>query len=116
MNLDEGQRKKVAEWIGQGLKLSEIQNRIGSELGLTMPYMDVRLLVDDLKLTPKYIEPRKPSNSAIAAPASPTATPAGGGGPSGKAAPGTQQAGGVTVSMDQIARPGAIVSGHVTFS
>ena len=56
MNLDESQRKKVAEWIAQGLKLSEIQNRLASELGVRMTYMDVRLLVDDLKLTPKDVE------------------------------------------------------------
>ena len=61
MNLDESQRKKVAEWIGQGLKLSEIQSRIHSELGLRPTYMEVRLLVDDLKLVPKDIEPPKPS-------------------------------------------------------
>ena len=70
MNLDEGQRKKVAEWIGQGLKLSEIQTRIASELGVSMTYMDVRLLVDDLKLTPKDVERPKPSSSPIAAAAS----------------------------------------------
>ena len=69
MNLDEAQRKKVAEWIAQGLKLSEIQNRLGSDLGVTMTYMDVRLLVDDLKLTPKDIELPKP-NPPVAAPAS----------------------------------------------
>ena len=33
MNLDEAQRKKVAEWIAQGLKLSDIQTRLASELG-----------------------------------------------------------------------------------
>jgi len=60
MNLDEGQRKKVAEWIGQGLKLSEIQTRLASELGVQMTYMDVRFLVDDLRLVPKDIEPLKP--------------------------------------------------------
>jgi len=49
MNLDESQRKKVAEWIKQGLKLAEIQNRLVAELGVKMTYMEVRLLVDDLK-------------------------------------------------------------------
>src|SRR5689334_12029302 len=53
MNLDEAQRKKVAAWIAEGLKLSEIQNRLASELDVRLTYMDVRLLVDDLKLTPK---------------------------------------------------------------
>jgi transposase len=54
MNLDDAQRTKVTEWIAQGLKLSEIQSRLGSELGLHLTYMDVRLLVDDLKLTPRH--------------------------------------------------------------
>ena len=108
MNLDEAQRKKVAEWIGQGLKLSDIQNRLMSELGIGMTYMDVRLLVDDLKLTPKDIEPVKPRPSALTAPAAaakPPAPPVGAPGP-----------GGVSLSVDQIARPGAMVSGKVTFS
>src|SRR6266404_2797197 len=65
MNLDEGQRKKVAEWIGQGLKLSEIQTRLVSELGVKMTYMDVRFLVDDLKLVPKDIEPVKPVSGTL---------------------------------------------------
>ena len=63
MNLDEAQRQKVVEWIGQGLKLSEIQNRLISELGLTLTYMDVRLLVDDLKLD--YWEIRSVARSGI---------------------------------------------------
>src|SRR6185295_14602857 len=53
MNLDEAQRKKVAGWIADGLKLSEIQTRLAAELGVRLTYMDVRFLVDDLKLTPK---------------------------------------------------------------
>src|SRR3974390_262904 len=68
MNLDEAQRKRVTEWIAQGLKLSEIQNRLQSELGLKLTYMEVRLLVDDLKLTPKDVEPVKAPQSPLAAP------------------------------------------------
>ena len=67
MNLDEAQRKTVAEWIGQGLKLSEIQTRLVSDLSLTMTYMEVRLLVDDLKLPPKDPEPVKPVESPLSA-------------------------------------------------
>ncbi len=106
MNLDDEQRKKVAEWITQGLKLSEIQNRLGSELGLQLTYMDVRLLVDDLKLTPKDIDRPKLASSAIQAPTT-TATAA----PKAASKPGA-----VSISVDQIARPGAVVSGKVTFS
>jgi len=122
MNLDEAQRKKVAEWIAQGLKLSDIQTRLASELGVTMTYMDVRLLVDDLKLTPKDAERPKPSHSALTA----TATPSPAGSPAGgepAAAAGAQPtapraagAGGVSVSVDALAIPGAMVSGKVTFS
>ena len=32
MNLDEAQRKKVAAWVAEGLKLSDIQNRLVTEL------------------------------------------------------------------------------------
>ena len=111
MNLDDTQKKKVAGWIEEGMKLSDIQKRIGSELGLTLTYMDVRLLVDDLKLMPK--------DSAVAAvkadilpptrisgkPGAPPVEPA--------SAPGGSK---VTVAVDAVARPGAMVSGTVTFT
>jgi len=118
MNLDETQRKKVGEWIAQGLRLSEIQNRISSELGARMTYMDVRLLVDDLKLTPKDVERPKLVASPLAPPAG--AAPAAGAvsnrEPPGQARGTAPKAGGVSISVDQIARPGAVVSGKVTFS
>jgi hypothetical protein len=117
MNLDDAQRKTVADWIAQGLKLSDIQTRLAAELGLTMTYMEVRLLVDDLKLTPKDPEPTKPIEGVLAAPGS-AAQP-----PPRQAAPVTpmpaQPPGGpgkVSVAVDQLARPGALVSGKVTFS
>jgi hypothetical protein len=108
MNLDETQRKKVVDWIGEGLKLSEIQNRLTSELNLKLTYMEVRMLVDDLKVMPKDVEPPKPPAPAVPAeePASPAIAPTGG----------TPAVGGVKVSVDQITRPGAMVSGKVVFS
>jgi ribosomal protein S16 len=36
MNLDESQRKKVAAWIAEGAKLSDIQTRLASELNLKL--------------------------------------------------------------------------------
>ena len=118
MNLDESQRKKVAEWIRQGLKLAEIQNRLVAELGVKMTYMEVRLLVDDLKLVPKDVEPPKTSGVLAGGP-SPTArgpqTPDAKGGPT-KTGPPAGAAAGVSVTVDHLARPGAVVSGKVTFS
>jgi hypothetical protein len=121
MNLDEAQRQKVAEWIAQGLKLSEIQNRLISELHLTMTYMEVRMLVDDLKLIPKDPEPVKPIESALSAAAVPPAagvrSPIAG---PGAAVPKPGQPAGVpgkvSLSVDELTRPGAVVSGKVTFS
>lgn len=110
MNLDESQRQKVAAWIADGAKLSEIQTRLLSELGLKLTYMEVRFLVDDLKLTPKDPEPPK-----VAAPVPEAAKPA----EKKSTPPPTEPAGakaGVSVTVDQLARPGAIVSGKVAFS
>jgi len=67
----------------------------------------VRFLVDDLKLTPKDPEPPK----VVAPPAATKLTAE-----KNPAPEGTLPASGVSVSVDQIAKPGAIVSGKVTFS
>lgn len=117
MTLDDAQRKKVAEWIAAGLKLSEIQNRLASDLGVRMTYMDVRLLVDDLKLTPKDVEQAKPAPVLPAANAKDGSAKVPDGGAARPLDEKTAPApGGVSVSVDQLARPGAVVSGKVTFS
>src|SRR4051794_11253672 len=119
MKLDDTQKKTVAQWINDGLKLAEIQKRLDTELGIRMTYMDVRLLVDDLKLMPKDPEPPKqPEKPAAAAPA--PATPGEPPQPPEDAlAPepeGALGGGNVTVTVDTVTRPGALVSGNVTFS
>ncbi len=106
MNLDDAQKKKVSEWIAQGLKLSEIQSRLASELGAKLTYMEVRFLVDDLKLTPKDPEPPKVVAPPLATPATPQ--------PKQPDAP--NPGGAVSVVVDKTAKPGAVVSGNVTFS
>ncbi len=105
MQLTDEQKSKVAAWIADGMKLSEIQTRLASECDLRMTYMDVRLLVDDLKLMPK--DPPVP----VAPP--PAETPAA---PSPLAAEPAPVGGNVTLTVDSIARPGTMVSGSVTFS
>lgn len=110
MTLTDTQRQQLAAWIAAGAKLSEIQNRLDKECGLRLTYMEVRLLVDDLKLTPKDPEPAKPATPVPtpAANAPTEATP-------GPAEP-MPTAVGVSVTVDKLARPGALVSGNVTFS
>jgi len=116
MNLDEAQRQRVTAWILEGAKLSEIQSRLAAEFGLRLTYMDVRLLVDDLKLTPKDPEPPKGVTQIGAAPSTGTPPPPAGKKTSTTPATPPPATGGVSVTVDQIARPGAIVSGKVTFS
>jgi hypothetical protein len=108
MNLNEAQQQTIAAWIADGAKLSEVQSRLASELGLRLTYMEVRFLVDDLKLRLKDPEPAKPTPPPAPAPTTPVAAT-----DSPAPAPGL---GKVSVSVDQIARPGALVSGNVTFS
>ena len=108
MNLDEAQRHHVADWIAAGAQLSDIQNRLLSEFGAKLTYMEVRFLVDDLKLTPKDPEPSK----VVAPPAA--QAPAAGAVP----APGEEPlaAGGVAVTVDHLTKPGTMISGKVAFS
>jgi hypothetical protein len=115
MQLTDEQKQKVATWIAGGVKLSDIQNRLGEEEGIRLTYMDVRLLVDDLKLMPvDPPEPPKPepTEAPAAAPDAPEA-PAGSVLESDAPVP----AGGkVSISVDTLARPGTMVSGQVFFS
>ena len=111
MNLNESQQRTVSTWVAEGLKLSEIQNRLGSELGVRLTYMEVRFLVDDLKLKLKDPEPPKAPPPPPAQPVAGAPTP-----PEPVAEAPVAGLGNVAVAVDQLARPGALVSGKVTFS
>jgi hypothetical protein len=120
MNLDESQRQQVAKWVEQGLKLSEIQSKLAAEFGARLTYMELRFLLDDLKLKPKDTEPPPAPTLAAKAPQTPPSpgaakqpAPAGGDDLGDEPSPGR---GGVSVAVDQVTRPGALVSGKVTFS
>lgn len=108
LTLDEAQRKAVSKWIQDGEKLSQIQKRLETEFGIRMTYLDVRLLVDDLKLTPKDPAPAPTPDIGKSEPQPAKAE---------EEVAEPQAAGGkVSVSVDALARPGALVSGKVTFS
>ena len=114
MNLDESQKARVAEWVGQGCTIAEVQSRLAAELGMRLTYMDVRFLIDDLKLKPKDIEPPKPA-APMVSPTAPAGTAAPAANPSvvPEPEPGVSS---VSVQVDQVAKPGALVSGRVRFS
>jgi hypothetical protein len=99
MILTDDQKAAISKWIEAGASLSEIQKRLKEEFQISITYLDARLLADDLKLALK--EPERPAEQ----PPLPAAEPE-------KPA----LSGKVSVTMDQITRPGAMVSGRVTFS
>ena len=124
MNLDNNQKQKITTWITEGLKVSEIQVRIEKELGIRMTYMEVKFLLDDLRLIPKDIV-TQPTSTTIVSSAKPNEAET-----EGNDSPGggdTEQpvedlpedlggTGSVSVSVDEITHPGSMVSGNVTFS
>ena len=100
MSLTEDQRASISKWIEEGASLSDIQKRLKEEFQLSLTYLETRLLADDLKLRLK--EPERP----VEPPPLPTPDKAAASAPASK----------VSVTIDQITRPGAMVSGRTTFS
>lgn len=105
MSLNDEQSKAVAAWVADGASLAEVQRRLKDECGLTMTYMDVRLLVDDLKLQPKEQPHQSEAVERLESAKAEGET---------DRAPGA--AGGVRVTMDNVTRASALASGKVTFS
>ena len=107
MVLTDEHKKAVSAWIADGASLSDLQKRLKDELQITMTYMDVRFLVDDLKLQIKEEEPNQSEAAERLAVAKHE-------GEMQREGAGT--AGGVNVTMDRITKPHALASGKVTFS
>ena len=117
MNLDDAQKQKVSAWIEEGLKLSEIQDKLNKEFGQRMTYMEVRFLIDDLGVKLKDKPQEKPPEIPAAKPPPPAGKP----GqpaltPNAEDETGDLPGAKVSVAVDQVTRPGALVSGKVTFS
>ena len=123
MELTEQQRQSVTEWLAAGASLSDVQKNLKSEFGIALTYMDVRLLVLEIgaavkdKPEPKPAEPKPqpptlpPEDDPYADEAFADEAAPGAGG-----LPGGAQASQVSLSLDRVMRPGAMVSGDVTFS
>lgn len=85
----------IQSWAAGGAQLPEIQLHMKEDFGLSLTYMDTRFLVLDLGI--EIIEEKKEEPAAEL-----------------KQVP--VPTGAVSVTMDAIAMPGAIVSGKVVFS
>ena len=95
--LSDEQKSALHAWAAEGASIADLQKRLKDEFNLSITYMDARFLVLDLGIELKD-SPKEEAKPEDAAPAKPVPT------------------GVVTVTMDSLALPGALVSGKVTFS
>lgn len=61
MTLTAPQREAVAKWVAAGDSLAVVQRKLTDEFKLSLTYMEVRFLVDDLGLELKSPPPTKPA-------------------------------------------------------
>jgi hypothetical protein len=123
------QKETVAGWVAAGDNLSQIQKKLIEHLKVSLTYMDVRFLVDDLNLNLKDAAPKLDTTLQKSAPP-PPADPMGLGqnapAPADGSADGAAEldplddlpagGGNVTVAVDKVTLiPGAMASGTVTF-
>lgn len=95
--LSDEQKSALHAWAAEGASIADLQKRLKEEYGLAITYMDARFMVLDLGIELKD-SPKETPKPAEDLPAKPVPT------------------GVVTVTMDSLALPGALVSGKVTFS
>jgi hypothetical protein len=125
MTLTPEQKTSVSEWIAAGDNLYAVQKKLAEHFKVSMTYMDVRFLVDDLNLQLKDPAPKADAsdvskgNQAKPAPEKP--------GAADKAketlGPGADEEGeaaappsGVSVAVDKVSlNPNAMASGTMTF-
>ena len=126
MTLNPEQKQAVSAWVAAGDNLSLVQKKLAEQFKISMTYRDVRFLVDDLNLELKDPAPKVDTSdlSKTTPVPPPTAGPADADDalpPEHSAAPGEEDfpapgASTLTLDVDRIVRPGAVVSGTVTFS
>jgi hypothetical protein len=111
MTLTDEQKAAVAGWIEAGAGVSDVQTRLREEFQISLTYLDTRLLVDDLKVAFKEPEPPapepKPEDGADEFPPEEDEL---------LPQPPVPGGGSVKVTIDQITKPSALISGRVTFS
>lgn len=113
MELSDVQKAAVTQWIQEGRSLADVQRSLREDFEISITYMDVRFLVDDLDIAVLEEEPEvteapevEPGEDATSEPAEPGEAELVDEGGNGA----------VTVDVDAIPRPGSLVNGTVVFS
>lgn len=73
MTLTPEQKHAVAGWVAAGDNLSTVQKKLADTFKLSMTYMDVRFLVDDLNLALKDAAPKADASDVSKTPPRPPA-------------------------------------------
>lgn len=132
MTLTPEQKKAVSEWVAAGDSLYAVQKKLSEVLKISMTYMDVRFLVDDLNLELKDPEPKKDASDVSKGVQAPSGEGRKGFLDKAKEKLGLAKSGadseeddleealppsGVRVEVDKVnLNPNALASGKVTFS
>jgi hypothetical protein len=121
MKLTTEQQQSVAAWVAAGATLNEIQDRLKTELGLVMTFMDTRFLLADLGLSLRAPDSETSETEAIGEVPADAGDEADGEypgdfpeAPEEVPVPGAPAQ--VRVTVDAVTLPGTMVSGKVTFS
>ena len=104
MNLTTEQTQAVKNWLAQNASVSDVQKNLSEQFGLSLTYMDVRFLIDDIDAQLQdepVVEEAKQTEAPTQEPQSENVAP-------------VQE--GVQVSLSPIQRPGFMASGDVVFS
>jgi len=106
-DLSSEQVEMVIGWVAEGAQMADVQRRLKDDFGFNVSYMDTRFLSLDLELNFQVNEEEAKAEEVIEAPQVQEEPDLEGTKPEG---------GSVSASLDQVARPGSMVSGTVTFS
>lgn len=106
-DLSSEQVEMVKKWVAEGAQMADLQKRLKDDFGFNVTYMDTRFLSLDLALNFQVDEEESEGPNDIENPEAQEEVDLG---------PLVQDEEAVTVTLDQVARPGAMVSGTVTFS
>lgn len=113
--LSEEQKEQINAWVADGAQLADVQKHLVEDFGFSVTYMDTRFLALDLDLQFISEVEEAVEKEAAAEPAAQLDSVAN----SDQGVPPEAQEGGfqpVTATVDTVARPGAMVSGAVSFS
>jgi len=141
--LNDDQKSLIETWASAGDQLDDIQKKLREECSLSLTYMETRFLILDLNIDlqseedpepeettetapPPATEPAQGAPSSSPPPTSPPTPPPAATAPPASPIDATYQAttqstsadlaAGVELTVDQIAIPGTMVSGKVTFT